>query len=281
MPKATFKNIHDDKEGYERLALLFSRLTTRTNESVSLEFAEWFEASMCSPLACVLTKLRDLGHEFRLGACSPKITELLCKNRFFAEQAFSTATVDDAWDSTIAFKSFHPSQIEDFQDYINENFPRYHLPTMTDRLWERMTDGFLELFNNADQHAEADRVFVCGQFFPHKNRLKFTITDTGIGFQQRIQKSLKLVMSSTEAINWGMEGGHTTKTDDPGGVGLNIIKEFIRQNRGSLQVVSHSGYWRMYNYNVREQELELPFPGTAINITIRTDDPCSYRLSSE
>lgn len=281
MPRAVFKNVHDDIEGYERLAQFFSNLRKRNNETVSLEFADWFDASMCPPLACVLTLLRDLGHKFELGDCSSGIYNLLCKNHFFAEQSFPSATVIDAWDSTIAFKSFRPSQIEDFQKYIDEAFPRAYLPLMSEKLWRRMTDGFLELFANAEQHAEAKSVFVCGQFFPRKHRLKFTITDSGIGFQERISKSKNIKLSAPDSIDWCMESGNTTKTDDPGGVGLNIIKEFIKRNKGSFQVVSHRGYWMMYNYNVSKNEMALPFPGTALNITIRTDDPSSYRLSSE
>ena len=281
MPRAIFNNIHDDADGYKRLAEFFSHLKTRETESVSLEFNEWFDASMCSPLACVLAHLRDLGHEFHLGDCNPSITELLCKNHFFAEQAFSSSTTFDTWGNTIAYKSFRPSQIEDFQKYIAENFPRDRLPTMTDKLWESVTDGFLELFANAEQHAEANTIFVCGQIFPRMHRLKFTITDTGIGFKERLYRSRKMDLSAPDSIEWCMKGGNTTKKNDPGGVGLNIIKDFIKKNGGSLQVVSHSGYWRMYNYAVQKHKLKDPFPGTAINITIRTNDPNSYHLSSE
>lgn len=277
----TFDNIHDDVTGYEQLAAFYTLLGNKADAQVSLDFCKWFDASMCSPLACALEHLRGRGHHFSLGICDPDIHDLLCKNFFFTEQAFSSTPRDDTWGSTISYQRFLPSQIEDFQDYIIENFPREYLPTMTEKLWERMTDGFLEIFANANQHAEADSVFVCGQYFPHKRRLKFTITDTGIGFQKRILKSRGLTLSPADAIEWGMKGGNTTKKNDPGGVGLNIIKEFIQRNRGIIQVVSHSGYWTMYNHAVKKQPLKTSFPGTAVHITIRTDDPCSYRLASE
>ena len=65
-----------------------------------------------------------------------------------------------------------------------------------------------------------------------------------------------------------------------GGIGLSLLTEFIKFNKGKFQIISGDGI-----YEVGEKEkagfLDFPFPGTIVNMEFRTDDSNSYRLSSE
>jgi len=90
-------------------------------------------------------------------------------------------------------------------------------------------------------------------------------------------------MPADEAINWAMEGRNTTKTGPiPGGLGLKLLREFIRLNQGRIQVVSARGYWEQTpDYQVKPRLFAHPFPGTVVNIEINTSDPNTYRLSNE
>ena len=84
------------------------------------------------------------------------------------------------------------------------------------------------------------------------------------------------------AIVWATEGHNTTKRGKiPGGLGLKLLREFIRLNGGCIQIVSDAGYWRQEKDKIILAHLSQPFPGTVVSVEINTTDSQSYVLSSE
>ena len=89
-------------------------------------------------------------------------------------------------------------------------------------------------------------------------------------------------LDSCESIKWALTEGNTTKEgDQPGGLGLKLIKDFIQINKGKLQIVSQFGYYEFSMHGESYQELNYEFPGTCINIEINTNDSSNYCLQSE
>lgn len=89
-------------------------------------------------------------------------------------------------------------------------------------------------------------------------------------------------MNSCAAIEWAITDGNTTKTGKyPDGLGLKLIKDFIRANNGKMQVVSGDGYNQLSATGVDIFAMENNFPGTCVNLEINTEDPNSYCLKSE
>lgn len=79
-----------------------------------------------------------------------------------------------------------------------------------------------------------------------------------------------------------MQEGNTTKTgNQPGGLGLKLIKDFIHINRGIMQIVLQSGYYMYSAKGELFRDMKLDFPGTCINIEINAADTSSYCLQSE
>ncbi len=154
---------------------------------------------------------------------------------------------------------------------------------MSSALEERFKNSILEIFVNATMHSESELgVFACGQFYPAMHRLDFCVADAGIGIRRKIHRELGLKMNSDAAIEWALEEGNTTRKGNvPGGLGLKLIREFITMNKGRIQIVSDRGYWELVAEGEILNRLDLPFPGTVINIEINTADPVSYRLRSE
>lgn len=155
---------------------------------------------------------------------------------------------------------------------------------MSKALAKRFKQSLLEVFLNAAIHSESDSgVFVCGQFYPKKQRIDFTILDAGVGIPAKVNNYLRIGnLDSCEAIKWALTEGNTTKAgDQPGGLGLKLIQDFIQINKGKLQIVSKFGY---YEYSINGEsyrKLNYEFPGTCINIEINTNDSSSYCLESE
>jgi hypothetical protein len=126
-------------------------------------------------------------------------------------------------------------------------------------------------------------IFVCGQFYPKKKRIDFTIADAGIGIRQNVRRYLKdNTISSCDAINWAITEGNTTKTrSHPGGLGFKLIKDFIALNNGKLQIVSRYGFYQFTAQGESVTKMQNDFPGTCLNIEINTSDTCQYCLKSE
>jgi hypothetical protein len=89
-------------------------------------------------------------------------------------------------------------------------------------------------------------------------------------------------MSSRAAIKWALIEGNTTKTgNQPGGLGLKLLKDFIRMNKGKLQIVSRFGYYEFSATGDNCIKLDHDFLGTCVNIEVNTQDTSSYYLKSE
>lgn len=117
--------------------------------------------------------------------------------------------------------------------------------------------------------------------FPRDHNLNFTIVDTGIGFAKRIEKDLGYSISSKDAIKWAMVDGNTTKQNVSGGIGLALLKEFILQNKGKIQILSGNAFYELSNGIEIIQELNYNFDGSIISMTFKTDDTLSYRFIDE
>ncbi|MGC9327332.1 MAG: hypothetical protein ACP5I1_06840, partial [Candidatus Hinthialibacter sp.] len=157
------------------------------------------------------------------------------------------------------------------------------IPPMSPGLLKKFRESLFEIFNNAVIHSKTKYgIFSCGQYFHKQRHLNFTITDLGIGFHQNIVQSLKEEMSPAEAICWAMEGRNNTKKGCiPGGLGLKLLQDFIKLNKGKLQICSDMGFWELSEGQVTIRQFDAPFPGTVVNIQINTADNQSYCLSSE
>ena len=154
---------------------------------------------------------------------------------------------------------------------------------MSPGLLKKFRESIFEIFSNAVLHSRTRLgIFSCGQFFPKKNKLDFTVADLGVGIRQNVCEYTGLNLSASQAIAWATVENNTTKGGSvPGGLGLKLLGEFIDLNGGCLQIVSDDGYWQRVNRNSSYYSLGHRFPGTVVNIEINTADTHSYVLSSE
>jgi len=70
-------------------------------------------------------------------------------------------------------------------------------------------------------------------------------------------------------------------TDSPDSIGLSLLHEFVKRNNGKVQIISNEGFWQLDEGTITTNNFENEFPGTVVNISIRTDDTKSYILKSE
>ena len=82
-------------------------------------------------------------------------------------------------------------------------------------------------------------------------------------------------------MEWAFQRGTTTRTDGTsGGLGLDLLKQLVTLNGGSLTVLSHDGCAVLLNGAERYLVRDPYFEGTMFTITLRCDE-AHYRLIDE
>ncbi len=279
MKKYDLISVSSDYRGYSQIIQLYHRFKNWEFGEIDLSIMEWFDANLCSTLGCVLDELSE---DFKIIHLSveDRIREILQKNSFLSHYGYPN--IEDRYRTTLQYIKLKPAETRYFSNYIVKNLlNRPELPTMSRALTKKIYESIFEIFVNAQIHSESDFIYVCGQFYPQKHKLIFTISDNGIGFKNKINRTFQSNLNATQAINWAIQDGHSTKTDIPGGIGLAILKDFITLNKGMLQIVSNEGFYEMNEQGESLNVFQDPFPGTVVTVEFRTDDPHSYSLDSE
>jgi anti-sigma regulatory factor (Ser/Thr protein kinase) len=273
-------NINNTCESYQALISFYQSNKDKTFDSIHLQLQSWFAANMCAALGAVLDIFTERFNSIHFDNISPAVERIFLKNDFFTY--YGRAREADVNHTTIRFQKLKPDDGRYFKVYvIEELIGRTELPSMSDALKEKMVEVIYEIFVNAKIHSETQYIYTCGQFFPQKNEIEFTIVDAGIGFKNRINRRFGRMLSAKDAIAWAVEDKNTTKEDISGGIGLALLKEFIGINKGKIQIVSGDGFYQYNAKGVFSHQFTGQFPGTIVNLQFRTDDTNNYALKNE
>jgi hypothetical protein len=270
--------------GFQELVLLNKETEDCFLDDILIDFSNttWFDADMCAAFGAILYRMGQNINTVTLNAFRPAIEKILSKNGFLS--FYGGKKIPDQWGTTIPFMRFDAKDDRYFADYVEkELIRRSEIPVMSPGLQKKFKESIFEIFSNAVLHSNTQLgIFSCGQFYPGRHRLDFSVADLGVGMKQRIFDNVGLNLSPEEAILWATEGSNTTKRGRvPGGLGLKILNEFIDMNGGCIQIVSDAGYWRRENRINSIERLNHAFPGTVVMIEINTADTNSYKLASE
>lgn len=279
-----FPEIRSDFQGFTTLVNLAARLNSLEYSSIALNMSstDWVDANMCAPLGAILYKASRNLNMVQFENISHGVQRIFQKNGFLSYYGHAKKT--DIYGTTIQYQRFERKDDRFFGAYIEQHFKNKAIPEMSEPLRKKFWESIFELFSNAVIHSETELgIFTCGQNYPRKKHIDFAIADLGIGIHQTLINKKGKRLAPEEAIDWAMEGRNTTKTGPiPGGLGLKLLREFIRLNRGRIQVVSFTGYWEQCtDGTILKKTLPHPFPGTVVNIEINTADTHSYALASE
>lgn len=272
------REIRADISGFQVLANLDAMLSCYKNKKIGVDCTHlsWIDAQLGTCLLTIVNLCRGRGNEVLFYNVSIKIQTILQKNK-----TFSGAVVDN-YGTTIPITGFSLKSEIEFSKYCKSHLMRKEVPKMSRGLQEKFLEGVDELFANSSLHSLSSvPVFSGGQFFPRQDRLTFVISDGGRGIHGSLQAAGKAFATTSEAIDWAMEMNNSARTGDiPGGLGLGILKDFIRLNGGCLLVCSHDGYWEMRAGKIWKANLPGRFPGTAVSLEINTSDTRSYHMAS-
>ena len=282
--KFLLPEIRHDQAGFQTLVDLLAQTKEFLFEDIDIDMSatNWFDADMCATFGAILYRLGIDLNTVQLKNARKEVENILSKNGFLSH--YGREKIPDRWGTTIPYMRFDVKDDRYFASYIeSELIQRSEIPTMSMGLLKKFRESIFEIFSNAVLHSRSKLgIFSCGQFYPKRHQLDFSVVDLGIGFRQNVEENTGLDFTPEAAIILATEGHNTTKRGQiPGGLGLKLLREFIDLNGGRIQIVSDAGYWRREKGKSHSARLNQPFPGTVVNLEINTADTKSYVLSSE
>lgn len=180
-----------------------------------------------------------------------------------------------------------------FETYFKQK-ARKCLSNVSNQLFEILTQKILELFSNAFRHSESEvGIFCSGHFFPKNKKFSFVIVDGGVGIKRNVTEYLsqltngqimrffrkKIKISGVQAIRWAIKSGNSTT--GIGGLGLDLIREFIIKNEGNLEIISSDARYSINNGKESYSKLDGKFIGTLIAMNIKVDEYRFFKLKGE
>lgn len=276
-------NIDNTFGSYQQLISFYEANKDKLFETISLELSQWFAANMSAALGAVLDALSaGFINDVRFDFINSSIETILLKNDFLT--FYGKERIIDFHNTTIKYQKLKPTDGKYFKTYIIEDLIENHItdfPKMSIGAKEKIVEAIYEIFVNSQIHSETDFIYTCGQFFPKKNKIEFTIVDRGIGFKEKVNQRFNRNLTSMQAIKWAVQDKNTTKENISGGIGLAVLREFVEMNKGKMQIISGDGFYQ-YTHNEEEiKQFKGEFPGTIVNLQFKTDDNHNYLLKSE
>lgn len=280
----SLSEIRHDQAGFEALVCLLAQTKDGLFDDIDINMSAttWFDADMCAAFGAILYRMGENLNTVKLKNIRPDVEGILSKNGFLSY--YGREKIPDRWGTTIPYQRFDVKDDRYFAGYIEaELIHRQEMPAMSPGLLKKFRESVFEIFSNAVLHSRTEQgIFSCGQFFPKRHRIDFSVADLGIGIRQNVKENTGSDLAPEAAIAWATEGRNTTKRGQiPGGLGLKLLGEFIDLNVGRIQIVSDAGYWRREKGKTTVARLSQPFPGTVVSMEINTADTQSYALVSE
>lgn len=269
-------------EGFSALARLHTQLLAAHPQPLVLDCAglTWLDAHLCAPLAAILAsaaaRLQPVQQFINLDST---VQGSLCRSGLLTQYGYNI--VPDRFNTAVPLAQFRNGDVR-FYEQAQTWVSHEKLPTMTPQARRVLADSLGELFGNAQEHAESPLgAYTCGQFFPKQNRLRFSLSDAGIGIPNRVRSlASNAAMSDTESLRWAL-AGNSTRRDLPGGSGLQVVKSFVKMNGGCLQIVT-GGVFYEYNRYVEAYSALAGFAlGTTIALEVNTADSSFYCVTGE
>jgi len=281
------KDICSNYIGYAFFIELINKTKDTFLEDIYLDFSEtkWFEANLCAVLGAIINSLQFRLNNVELINLQANVERIFCRNHFLA--SFGGMILPDITETTIKYRKNKLTDEKLIKEFLDtELIQKSDFPKLSEVAQKEIARSIFEIYSNAIIHGNCDHVYSCGQYFPNKRppRIDFTIVDLGRTIKVNVNEFLRTSMSGKESIEWAIEANNSTKPKHnkiPGGLGLKLILDFVRLNKGKIQIVSSGGYWEMNKGKINAAEFDNEFPGTLVNIEFNLDDRNFYYLKDE
>lgn len=280
LPRITFPaTVLTGKSGHDFLWSFYHWACGYRDATLLLDFSRltFFEGNLSALLVALAHKLK-CDHQIRFecfAGSDHKGMDLLMRNGLYSLLSDqSDFHVPDHQQSTVQARLFQQHEDGSFFDYIENDLLGHHsLQTLPAHLRDWLLNNFfVETFTNIQVHSNCSLPFAaCGQFFPVKRKMHFSICDLGDGFFKKIQAytagSSQPITEPVQAIEWALSGGSTQRTQ--GGNALKNILVHCREKGHGLTIVTDGCIWEWKNGMKKCRSMAQQVYGTSIHIVFQ------------
>ncbi len=237
-------------------------------------------------LGAIFAEMRKNGIKFIINwaSMSRKVLANLCQNGFAKSQNYSHSP----WvGNSVPYRQDVEGNPNEIISHLTEKWLNKAWINFSDKLRNAIAGRVWEMYANAFEHSKAAcGVFSCGQYFHTKKELVLSVVDFGVGIPEKIRSFLVQrgpnAFSDADCLKWAFESGNTTevKANIPRGLGLDLLREFVYLNHGSLEIYSGNGYAVVNEKGLSFINRVSRFQGTLVQLKIVCDDRV-YRFKSE
>lgn len=272
------KNIINTRGVYEFISLLWATYRSMTNNTIILNCCNTknIDLSLMAPLGLVLTKIKSNKNKIYFRQMNKIIKNKLIKAEFIGQNISSS---EDILQNCIKYKTFNGDNNDIFREYIISQLKDLKDIEAVNLLISRI----MELFINVKMHARINNknrysnkeVFSAGEYYKEDNYIVFSVANNGITLKENIEKNITgKLQRECDYIKWALQKANSTRktdTDGPGGLGLYLLVELVKECQGILIICSGKGF---YKFNAadstKNEDLDFTceFPGTVITIKI-------------
>jgi hypothetical protein len=275
--------INDDPPDFDRLFRLWGQVN---DDSLEVEFnftrCRFLQQNAVAFLGGIARLIEYRGGKatFNWDTLQDNIRGNLIQNGFMG--CFSESR--GPWvGNSIPYQEYPTRSKENIMNYLKVKWLGRGWVSVSPILRDAIVGTVWEIYENAFEHSFSPLgVFCCGQHYPQLHLLKLCVLDVGVGIPSSVRLFMKKeTASAAAALRWAFRPGNTTKPNGMGrGMGLDLLREFVKVNQGELEIYSHEGYGQIKEG--RERYLDRPtfFEGTVVNITFQCDESY-YHLASE
>lgn len=272
------KKIINTRGVYEFVNLLWSTCRGMTNNTIILNCCNTksIDLSLMAPLGLVLTKLKSNKNKIYFRGINRTIKNKLIKAGFIGQNINSD---EDIFQNYIKYKTFNGDSNDIFREYIVAQLKELKDLEAINLLISRI----MELFINVKMHARINNknrysnkeVFSGGEYYKEENYIVFSVANNGMTLKQNIEKDIKgKLQRECDYIKWALQKSNSTRKTDkdgPGGLGLYLLVELVKECQGVLIVCSGKGFYKFSAVDTNENEdldFKCEFPGTVITVKI-------------
>lgn len=273
-----------NSEGFDFLSKIL--LKTSTGKKFIFDFSrlQRFDPHLSAVIGCIIIVNQKKGSIFEFINLKNDFVNKTMVNNGLLELIDGTKRPNNI-NSGIPFRRFDMKSESELEDYVY----RYLLLTskdfnLSDEAKKRIFRSIFEIYQNSVMHSQAEEIFVCGHKFPLRGLLGLTMVEIGKTFKDNVTSFKKEYKgySGSESINWAVKSGNTTKIEtETGGLGLDLIREFLRLNLGKLQIRSADGYWEEKKGVIFAQNSQHHFGGSIVSMEFNLRDSKNYYTKEE
>lgn len=262
------KRINTDITSIDYIQGIFNNI----KENTILDFSkiQFIDGELTPFLGINIRNLQKLGINFKIRENEQSdVSHFLTKNGFFYK-ILKSSKVWDYFHNAIQYNEINCRNQNEINDYIS-NVVFEQIKDKSNKSNDFMSgfsNAIFELADNVKTHSESNYITMCGQFYPKKKLLTFSLGDNGITIPRVVMTKINDFSfdSDSDAIQWSTLKGNTTKKKyKAGGLGLYVILKSIMENNGSITIVSNNGYWKRESSGEEiKHEMKNSFPGTLV-----------------